>query len=467
MIAGGEVSSQARRGEIGNECLARSRIWATSATVLIGMTLAWTFNLVNGLVLGRPWPFNSFLFIPGDRFADYTNILAAQAHQNPYSSPLMVYFPFTNVMLRPFTSLTASGGILMLCALLAVSTLVLFLRCTSQLESIAERVVVALIFLASYPVLFVGDRANVEIFSYALLVGFVLCWARGQRGAATVLLSAAIAAKGTAWIFLALLLPRRHRHHLVACLGLVALETLVGLLVLKPSLATSTSGLVSNLAYYNRTYGIGDAGYLFGHSLFGAAKAVVTLLLGDEERRAFSSAAFRPFAATGLALYVAAMVYVVRKKLDLWKAMTVLTCVSLLATPVSNDYRLLLLLLPCALFFAHPLPVANGRLVGVLFGLALVPKGFHLLFWSHSPSVSPNLSAVLSPIAILALLVAVLWNHDEPEAQALKEVGATSDGGFGAGLTRQRPGDGRATEVGFGPVMAAPCRDEPSGGGYG
>lgn len=386
---------------------ARARIWAASATVATGTVVAWAFNLLNGLVLGRQWPFNSFLFRPDDRFADFTNIMSAQATGNPYSSPLMVYFPFTNVLLLPFKPLSHKVGIVILSVLLVGATVLLFLRCTYQLGSAAERVVVVLIFLGSYPILFAADRANVEIFAYLLLAGFAWSWWQGRRGLGALFLAGAIAAKGTAWIYLTLLWPRRHRQHLAASIVVVVLGTLAGLMILGPALLESGGDFLSNLTYYNRTYGEGDAGYLFGHSIFGAVKGLLTLVDGDEARRTFSEAAYRFFAVVGLLAYGVAMVHVVRRNLDLWRALTILTCVSLLFTPVSNDYRLLLLLPPCALFFAEPNAVENDRLIAVLFGLALVPKGFHFLIWSHSPSLAANLATVLSAVSIAALLVVV------------------------------------------------------------
>lgn len=388
------------------------RIWMTAATLGTGTFVALVFNLVNGTVLHRGWPFNSFLFIPQDRFADFTNIMAAQAGGRPYDSPLMVYFPFSNVLLRPFEALSDRAGIVVICGFLAAVTVALFVWCTRRIGSVPQQILLVEVIVLSYPVLIAADRANVEIFAYVLLAGFAVSWSQGRHGLATLLLSGAIAAKGTAWIYLALLSRRGHRIHLATCAGLVVLETLAGLVILKSGVIEGAGDFISNLGFYKRTYVIGDAGFLFGHSLFGGAKAVITLVGGGEQRRSFSAGAFGAFAVAGFVSYIVAMVFVVRREWPLWKAMTILTCVSLLFTPTSNDYRLLLLLPPCALFFAHPSRIGSDRLIAFLFGLVMVPKGFHFLLPSESSVLSPTLGVLVSSVVICALLVTVIRSGD-------------------------------------------------------
>lgn len=174
---------------------------------------------------------------------------------------------------------------------------------------------------------------------------------------------------------------------------------------------------IADLSFYNSTFAVGDSGHPFSNSLFGGAKALVTLLFGDEARREFAEHAFRPWTLVAVGAHVGAMFYVHRRGLEFWRAMTVLVCVSLLFMPVSADYRLLWVLVPCALFLSEAATIVpRERLIAVLFGLVLVPKGFSLLPWVEGPAVATNVSAVLSPLVIGALLIAVLSspqsNHD-------------------------------------------------------
>lgn len=385
-------------------------VWTATATVAGGMLVAWMFNFFNGMILGRSWPFSSFLFDPGDRFADFVNIARLPPGGNPYSYEFMVYFPFTNLLLRPFFAIPPAAGVFIICVVAVGATLLLFMSSTRTLGSWGQRFVVAQVFLASYPILFAADRANLEIFVYALLAGFAVQWVRGSRGTATVMLSGAIAMKGSPLVFLVFLLPREHRRYLFACLGLVAVGTLAGLAIIRAGMFTSLSAFLSDLSFYNHHFAMGDAGHAFGNSLFGGAKSAVDLLFGDEARRAFASSAFRPWTLVAATAHAGAMLYLFRRNLEFWRAMTVLVCVSLLFMPVSADYRLLWILVPCALFLSESArtKMANERLIAVLFGLVLVPKGFSFFPWSDGPTVATNLSAVLSPVLIAALLAAVL-----------------------------------------------------------
>lgn len=375
------------------------------------MAVAWSFSVANSAILDRTWPLSSFLFDPADRFADLTNLLMAQREGNPYGdSVIMIYFPFTNVLLRPLVDVSRELGAGLLLSMAAGVTGWMFFICSHGLRGLGERLVVSLTFVLSYPVVFAVDRGNLEILTYVLVAAFALCWSSGRRGFAAVALSGAIAMKATPVIFLAFLLPRRHWKHLTICLLLVLLETLAGLLILRPAMLTSLSSMLDNLSAYNDKYAVGDAGFAFGHSLFGGAKGFVTLILGDEQRRTFSAAAFPIFVVIAIFAHASALVYVLRRRPDFWRGLTVLTCVSLLFMPVSADYRLLLLLAPCALFLNDRALIRNDRLIAVLFGLAFVPKGFNFLVWESSSTVPMTLSTVLSPIVILALLITVVWS---------------------------------------------------------
>jgi hypothetical protein len=391
------------------------------------MAVAGTVAYVNGAVFKLRYPSNTFVFQVTDRFADGINTISYVRSGNPYGNPNMVYFPFTNAVVWPFTLVDRNAGVLCLLAVLIAVSAVLMLWGTQRLTTWSARLTATAILLASYPIVFTVDRANVEILVYLFIAAFGLALAVRRPAIAAVAISGAIAMKLTPLVFAGVFLKKGQRRWLGVIIALVAVETIVGLVMLRPSISTSITELKQALSYYNRVFVQGDAGYHFGSSLLGGAKGVVTVFGGVSARRSFGHT-FGPI-ATGLSIVglgaVAVLIGLVAR--PLWWKLTVATLSLLLLTPVSADYRLIHLFVPLAVFLAERDAIPRERLIAIGFGLLLVPKTFDWSFGNAWREFGITVSNIASAGVLIALLIVVLLckpansaaEHPPSGAQAL------------------------------------------------
>jgi hypothetical protein len=372
------------------------------------MAVAVSVAFINGALFKLHYPDNSFVFKASDRFADGFNTIRYVHSGNPYANPNMVYFPFTNVVVWPFTLPDKNGGVLCLLAVLIAVTVVLMLWGTRRLTSWSARLTATAVLLASYPIVFTVDRANVEILVYFFIAAFGVAMAVRRPAIAAVAISGAIAMKLTPLVFAGVFLKKGLRRWLGLIAGFVAVETFMGLVMLRPSISTSITELKKALSYYNRVFVDGDAGYHFGSSLLGGAKGIVTLFAGKPGRISFGHT-FGPV-ATGVSILGLAAVAVLIGLISrpLWWKLTVATLSLLLLTPVSADYRLIHLFVPLAVFLADRDAIPRERLIAIGFGFLLVPKTFDWSFGNAWRDFGITVSNIANAGLLIALLVVVL-----------------------------------------------------------
>jgi hypothetical protein len=383
----------------------RLRVVATVAVV--GLVLGLSISLVNGAVLHLRYPADTFLFDAADRFGDYRNIVAHQRGGDPYGTPLhMVYPPFMAVPARALLALPMAVGLLLVSAALLMSLLALFSRATAGLRSVSFRGTALVGLIGSYPVLFALDRGNFEIIVFLFFAGFLWCLHSGRSWPAAVLLSVAIALKGSPLPFAGLFVIRRQWRQLALCLSLTLGWTFTGLQILHPPATVALKSFLRNLGYYSNIYVSGQDGWTYGHSLYGGIRGVANLIGGPDTREAVSKALAEPFLLLGSISLIAVFAFLALRSGPLWLRTTQATAALLLLSPVSADYRLLLMLAPLALFLAESDELPFDRWVAVAFGVVLVPKTVNVAFGLFGRHFGLVVGAILGPVALISLLVA-------------------------------------------------------------
>ena len=89
--------------------------------------------------------------------------------------------------------------------------------------------------------------------------------------------------------------------------------------------------------------------------------------------------------------------------------MAVLTILIILLPFSTHDYRLIYLFVPMVAYLATNETTRNDLLIGVLWGLLLVPKGYY-----HFQS-EQNIGMVINPLLLIGLLICLI-----PEAFSTK-----------------------------------------------
>ncbi|MEN9556393.1 MAG: hypothetical protein RLZZ232_2679 [Planctomycetota bacterium] len=355
------------------------------------------------------FPWNTFLFIPEDRFNDFRNIYRPFVSGiNPYSFRTYVYFPSLTLLMLPFQPLGTVA--LETFGLLFVSGFATLAGCLCR-QALNYRLTLTLIasLLISYPVLFSLDRANIECL---LLLMILLAWqTRGTRfdDLGCLLLGWAGAIKLYPLLYLLPDLMNWRFRRLAFTAGSAALTTLVGFLLVPGDNAQTLPLLSKNLQDFHTDYVAGGNGVHYNASLLASVKAAGFfcsdwLHLDSKSAVAFTEQRWRMIVVVGLAGMLAAGWKL--RQAEEWKSIFVAVAAIVLLPPVSFDYKLLHLILPMLLFINSPASTPD-RTLTILFGLLMIPKAW--IFIHNDISIA----VILNPMLICLTLVVVLITHSE------------------------------------------------------
>jgi dolichol-phosphate mannosyltransferase len=378
----------------------------TVSACLYHLSLRWTPGY-------DQFPWNTFLFIPEDRFNDFRNIYKPfVSGLNPYSFRTYVYFPSLTLLMLPFQPLGTVA--LETFGLLFVSGFATLAGSLCR-QTVGYRHTLTFIasLLISYPVLFSLDRANIECL---LLLMILLAWkTRGTRfdDWGCLLLGWAGAIKLYPLLYLLPDLMNWRFRRLALTAGFAVATTMAGFLLVPGDNAQTLPLLSKNLQDFHTDYVAHGHGVHYNVSLLASVKAAAFFcsdwLHFDSTRAvAFTEQRWRMIVVVGLAGMLAAGWKL--RQAEEWKSILVAVAAMLLLTPVSFDYKLLHLILPMLLFINSPRSTQD-RTLTILFGLLMIPKAW--LFVHNDISIA----VILNPMLICLMLVVVLVaQSDRPPA---------------------------------------------------
>ena len=376
-----------------------------SFIVLIGFFFSVAFHYVLHFYLHRSYPYSTFLFDPGDRLADYTNVIRAVGARDPYhyqGGGFGNYFPFTYLTAIVFGALRRPGLLLFL-ALFVAGSIAYFARRSGlsadpQITPLARVRLVFVLVLMSYPVLFELDRANFEALTFLLMAAGALLIGSGRYRQAAVPLALAIAMKGYPVLFLLLYLPARKYREAALSLGLAVAVCLAGFSVLHGGLIQNLHGLSADLKVFLSVYvihGGGATGARLNCSLF----APLGLL---DSNPAFLRRALLFYNAFSLLAGVLLLWLAFARRMERWKLEYLLAAAGLLLPSISYDYKLLVLFIPLASFLRDARRDRADAFYCASFGAMLIPKDY--LFLGNGVSIS----SVLEPLILLATVAVIV-----------------------------------------------------------
>jgi hypothetical protein len=366
---------------------------------LIGLLLAMIYHLV----LMRPpisspgYPYNTFLFLPEDRFNDFWNTWNPfRQLENPYNNSLSIYFPATFIILF---ALQVFGKFVFLGFLISAIT-GMFLLCYYCQPAKHRTVLLSIALMLSYPFVFAVDRGNIDL----LLLNLVLLWcilrSKGYDAAASLCLGLAGAAKIVPLLLLLPDLVKFRLRRLCLTAAFAAIFTGIGLLMLPDPIDRTLQLLSKNQEDWKRIWLLQGQSIPYSHCLLSVVKVGAIAYCHE------TGISVRPvhewsFKYCNWIQYVGLPLMLLAgwrlRHENEWKSIFVAVAAMLLLPPLSHDYKLLYLFLPLLLFLNEP-PGAEDRKLAILFGLLLIPKAYWFLFSSVSIAV------IMNPILICLIL---------------------------------------------------------------
>jgi hypothetical protein len=393
-----------RKGNPGQGLSQSQKLKVITFVLLAGMVISIGYHLFQGRVMGYTAPFNTFLYDPSVRFSDYhqtyTYASGVTQGKNPYLSSMpSVYFPFTFIMLYPFTLLAVKYSLFWY-ALIAVLTFLFFVY--NRTKSYVYPFVFALL---SYPLIFLLDRGNIEGLLFLLLALFTYLYATRKYLLAVIALAMAISLKLYPAVLLVLLVSDRRFREAALCLLMVFIFSLAGMIFLHLQVPGSTlQGLAgsfwASLGQFKSLY-YGDQGggygFAFNHTFNNLIRSLDIYVPFIRNTDLF----IEIYSGIVLVLFMLMAWYVVKIEKVEWRKILLLVSAMIFFPYVSFDYTLINLYLPLLLFLSAPESSADVAFT-LLFGLLLIPKNY---FYSAGLF---NLGTFLTPLLALSFWTLIL-----------------------------------------------------------
>lgn len=379
--------------------------------MFVGFLIAGIYYYWQTVYLSRSYPYNTFLCVPWDRFTDYSNMVLMCADLNPYHTGSQSgYPPFGNFFFYLFSFLPVSFGFALFVTLPLFYLASTVFRLLQGLPTFF-RFTASLAFLFAYPVLFAFDRGNLDLWimsALGLFLEFYESPSKRLRDLSVVGLAVAISLKIYPAPFLLLLLKERRYLDSFKVVVLIGFLTIFSASAFNGGAATAIVDFLRMLSTTGNEvkgrllYASSNVGMFYAADIVFAKTALPAA--SDLLKGAYSI-----FSLCFLAFFLS---LVAVSRLRAWASATCIAAVVCLVPSLSNDYRLLLLLMPLLMLINSRTPWnATHLAILCVFGLLLVPKNYLLLL----PGVERGdigISSILNPLLLIALLVLALRTDD-------------------------------------------------------
>jgi len=381
--------------------------------VLSGVLLSFFYHYIFlGFFFELPWPHNSFLYNPNDRFNDWLNPVKAVSTGEPYHQFLAVpsYFPFAYLLMAPIANFSEHIQLIYYFSIVLIP-FALFLKRFLEISHLSNndkiKIVIALIFC--YPVLFALDRGNLDLLS-ASLIGLFILDLRNNKSSNLTIFYLAIAAslKGFPAIFGFILIyqGKWSQAFLSAIIFIILFVT--GIFYFEGGWFYTLKGFFDGQRLYKEIYLLGHASAHYASDPFTVIKLLnYGAVLFKGEVIEINNYLLNPRLLIRLytiltCLFLLYTIYIslIRSKpFEITVLIVALT--SCLFPNVCNDYRLTMLLPPLCIFLAKNDYNNFNKIIVFILGLLFIPK--HVFFIYQS-----SLNIIFNSCLFLILLLLIL-----------------------------------------------------------
>ena len=392
---------------------ATAKIRLLCKIVLPGFALAVVFHYWMGefLNLGHPW--NSFLFLPQDRFNDWHNSVFSAATYDPYfkhGAAISAYFPFSYIVFLSAAGLSRQASIiyfLLISLVLVLGSVCLYwqvvLRPLLKEERDKQSLVALCVSIAvSYPLLFALDRGNIDAWIAAACLVFVSLLRTRFAATGSMALGIAIALKGYPAIFLLLaMVDRRYGQIILAC-GIALVLTLSALAFFDGGLVHNFVGLKLGLETYRQRYVLGFGSIHYSADPYNAIRLVYEIFRRLTGSGALQSTTPLLLDIYNLASFCIALVFtffVLFVPCSRWRRVMAVCLLAILFPNVANDYKLLMLLPGLCALIADAENAQRETRALQYVAVLMVPKHYYFI-------LGVSISSIISPIFLSTLA----WN---------------------------------------------------------
>lgn len=381
--------------------------------VMLGFVLSVFKHYILGAYMQLSYPYNTFLFTPNDRFNDFFNMLRACKDNNPYLTSYWlksVYFPAANTFFYVFglirNELLSLGVYTCVFLIAYLSYIKKNLFPVNSLDSIRDFLIIGFL---TYPVLFSLDRANLDMYIFLLILGFVVFFQKGRFVLSSLFLSLAIAMKLYPGVFIFLFFKEKKYKEIAITIAVTLCISVVSLVSYQGGFFENLQGMLSTFQGFNQSYS-GAAGLQHNVSYYGVLKIITVgyyyTVQGIHDAATASMLANGvlkiPYMFLVVLLFAFVVFYVLKYEQAFWKNVYLLSATMILFPHVSFDYKLIYILIPIILFLQDESWTPFCKEYLVLFGIMLIPNNYLYIRGDISSAV------IVYPIIMTVLAVLVI-----------------------------------------------------------
>lgn len=381
--------------------------------VLVGFVLAVVFHYVLGFYLAKPFPFNTFLYLPSLVFDDFTTLLPKIKGFAPYTPPSewQNYFPLSYLIMAPFAyiknKLVASFLFLLIFVGFFNYMNMKIFKC-ENLNKIQNFQNIFILTFISYPFLCLVDRGNFDMIIFIFFAFYIFAFQSKKYQTAAILLGIINAFKPFSLLFLILFLFEKRYRELFLSIGTSFLLILGGFLIFKGNIFNQISVMVQSWIWFKHIYiyGNGTWGMINNSSLYPLLKF---MFCGYNFYNIMSVATLAKFYGYFSLFCTVAVGILAWKEKVFWKRINLIVLYTLLIPNCIYDYKLIFLFVPIYLFVNSD----KGKfdlIYTFLFGLLLIPKHYYIIDLLDNVNRF-SLSMILNPLIMMIFIGLIIYEQ--------------------------------------------------------
>jgi hypothetical protein len=377
--------------------------------ILVGFFVAVVFHYMLAYYWGATSPRNSFiLYVLSGQFGDLNVSLLQDKSFAPYDESLgdlkAQYFPFTYVLIYPLTFLDRESAIITY-SLFFIASMFVFVRQYFMMNVrptleliIANYKNIFIISFLSYPFLFSIERGNLENILFILVALSLYFYTKQMRVLCSICLAMAASMKLYPLFFIVYFVSEKRYFESILTIILFFVLTLGSLALFHSGFHQSLIGWRTALTGMgNYILFLPDSCTRYNLGLWGLTKTIGAHFHMTVPLKTVSIW-YHFFVAFMLVAVVSCIIFV--EKLP-WRKLALVVLSILLFPEMSNDYKLLLILLPLAAFI-NDKPKQFDFLFIILFVLLMIPKNY---YWVQNDISVSNL---LNPTIMLLMMATIM-----------------------------------------------------------
>lgn len=381
--------------------------------IVVGFSISVFYHYIQGAYLGKPYPSNTFLFIPGDKFNDFYNCVRTSSDLNPFvPGKIYSYLPFSSFifylfsLIRPWElSWCLFIGSFFIIFILMVKHYLFGLR--TKLSTYQSLVIFILVFL-TYPILFALDRSNIDLLICTTLLLFTLTYERQKFYISTIFLALAIAIKPLSMVYAIPYIIQNKFKPVLLLIFNVALLTGVSLSLFKDGILIETQKFFIATLTQSRAVTEGNIFHFSSdlHNLLIINIKFISSLFGAEINLLGNPQFILYYTIVAIIIFILLVIYIWKNPSPFWKTVALLTIFIILFPYSTNDYRLTYLFIPLLMYLKSNDKSRLDMPMIIVWGLLLIPKNY-----LNIGSGDQNIGMIINPLLLMSLLILLVYDR--------------------------------------------------------